>query len=299
LDGSVVIRCGVPDIGGGQMSSLCQIAGEVLGVPMNRISIYSTDSATTPLAGTTTATRQLYMSGNAVLQAATAVRKTLLERASYYFEAPPDQLDLAEGDVFVIAEPRQRLPLAKLAAVCAAEGLHLANLALFKGPFTDRLDPETGQGDVFPDFTFGTHAIEVAVDTETGEVTVLKSVGCHDIGRAINPIAVDGQIQGGAMQGLGYALTEDYIVRDGVPLTPSLSEYLVPTTCDFPTTQAIMLESGSGVGPFGAKGVGEPALTPVAPAVANAIADALGVRLFEIPITPERVLSALDESARS
>ncbi len=297
LDGSVVIRCGVPDIGGGQMSSLCQIAGEVLGVPMNRISIYSTDSATTPLAGTTTATRQLYMSGNAVLQAARAVRKTLLERASYHLEVAEEGLDLADGDVFVAADPDQRLPLAKLAQVCASEGLPLANLALFKGPFTDRLDPETGQGDVFPDFTFGTHAIEVAVDTETGEVRVLKSVGCHDVGRAINPAAVDGQIQGGSAQGLGYALTENYIVRQGMTLTPSLSEYLVPTTCDFPTTQAIILESGTGVGPFGAKGVGEPALTPVAPAVANAVADALGLRIFEIPITPERVLKALDEAA--
>jgi CO/xanthine dehydrogenase Mo-binding subunit len=297
LDGSVVIRAGVPDIGGGQISSLCQIAAEVLGVPMQRISVYSTDSATTPLAGTTTATRQLYMSGNAVLQASRAVRKTLLDRASYYFEVPPEGLDLAGGDVFVTADPEQRMPLAKLAGVCASEGLHLANLALFKGPFTDRMDAETGQGDVFPDFTFGTHAIEVAVDTETGEVTVLKSVGCHDVGRAINPIAVDGQIQGGSAQGLGYALTEDYIVRDGVTLTPSLSEYLVPTARDFPTTQAIMLESGTGVGPFGAKGVGEPSLTAVAPAVANAVADALGLRIFQIPITPERVLSALDEAA--
>jgi CO/xanthine dehydrogenase Mo-binding subunit len=294
LDGSVVIRCGVPDIGGGQMSSLCQIAAEVLGVPMDRISIYSTDSAVTPLAGTTTATRQLYMSGNAVLQAARAVRDTLLDRASYYFEVPAEALDLADSEVFVRADPTQRLPLAKLAGVCAAEGLHLANLALFKGPFTDGLDPETGLGDVFPDFTFGAYAVEVAVDTETGEVNVLKSVACHDVGRAINPAAVDGQIQGGTAQGLGYALTEDFVVRQGVTLTPSLSEYLIPTTCDFPTTRSIILESGTGVGPFGAKGIGEPAVTAVAPAVANAVADAIGLRIYEIPLTPERILRALD-----
>ena len=293
LDGSVVIRCGVPDLGGGQMSSLCQIVGEVLGVPLDHISIYSTDSAVTPLAGTTTATRQLYMSGNAALQAARAVRKTLLERASYYFEVAPEELDIADGHVFVVAADDEQIALAELAAVCAAEGLPLANLALYKAPFTERLDPETGQGNVFPDFTFGTQAVEVAVDTETGEITVLKSVACHDVGRAINPAAVDGQIQGASAQGLGYALTEDYVVRNGQTLTPSLSEYLVPTTCDIPVTQSIILESGSGLGPFGAKGIGEPALTPAAPAVANAVADAIGVRIHELPITPEKVLRAL------
>jgi CO/xanthine dehydrogenase Mo-binding subunit len=181
-----------------------------------------------------------------------------------------------------------------MAAVCAAEGLHLANLALFKAPFGERIDAETGQGDVFPDFTFGAQAVEVAVDTETGEITLLKSVACHDVGRAINPAAVDGQIQGAAAQGLGYALTEDYVVKDGRPLTPSLAEYLVPTARDFPTTQTIILESGTGVGPFGAKGIGEPALTPAAPAVANAVANAIGVRIHELPLTPERVLAALD-----
>ncbi|HEX9064553.1 MAG TPA: molybdopterin cofactor-binding domain-containing protein, partial [Streptosporangiaceae bacterium] len=294
MDGSVVIRCGVPDLGGGQMSSLAQIVGEVLGVPLDRISVYSTDSAVTPLAGTTTATRQLYMSGNAALQAAQAVRATLLDRASYHFEVPAEELDLADSQVFVTADPSQKIALPELIAVCAAEGRHLANLALFKAPFSERLDAETGQGDVFPDFTFGAHAVEVAVDTETGEVTLLKSVGCHDVGRAINPAAVVGQIAGGAAQGLGYALTEDFILVDGVTRTPSLTEYLVPTARDLPTTEAIILESGTGVGPFGAKGIGEPALVPAAPAVANAVANAIGVRIHELPITPERVLAALD-----
>jgi CO/xanthine dehydrogenase Mo-binding subunit len=247
----------------------------------------------TPLAGTTTATRQLYMSGSAALQAARAVRKTLLDRAAYYFETTAAELDMADGIVFVAADPAQRLPLNELAAVCASEGLPLANLAMFKAPFSERINPETGQGDVFPDFTFGTQAVEVAVDVETGEITLLKSAACHDVGRAINPAAVEGQIQGASAQGLGYALTEDFIVKDGVSLTPSLSEYLVPTTLDIPETQAIILESGSGVGPFGAKGIGEPALTPAAPAVANAVADALGVRIRELPLTPERVLAAL------
>ena len=295
LDGSVVIRCGVPDLGAGQVNSLCQITAEVLGVPLEDTTIYSTDSALTPLAGTSTATRQLYMSGNAAFQAASTVREVLLDRASKHFEEQPEDLDLAEGKVFVRRDPENSLPLADLAAMCAAEGLPLSNLALFRAPFSATLDPENLQGPIFPDFTFGAHAVEVAVDTETGEITLLKSAACHDVGRAINPTAVEGQIQGGSAQGLGYALMEEVVVKEGIIQTPSLAEYLIPTSRDIPTTEAIILESGSGVGPFGAKGIGEPALTPAAPAVANAVADAIGVRIPGLPLTPEKVLAALDQ----
>jgi CO/xanthine dehydrogenase Mo-binding subunit len=135
------------------------------------------------------------------------------------------------------------------------------------------------------------------VDTETGEVDVLKAVACHDIGRAINRAACEGQIVGGANQGLGYAVMEEFKLQDGKITTPSLSEYLLPTSLDMQPVQAIILESGSGVGPFGSKGIGEPSLTPAAPAVANAVADAIGVRIHELPLSPERVLRALDEKA--
>jgi CO/xanthine dehydrogenase Mo-binding subunit len=296
LDGTVVVRAGVPDLGAGQANSLCQITAEVLGVPLERISIYTTDSATTPLSGTSTATRQLYMSGNATLLAATTVRNALLDRASKHFEEAPENLDMAEGFVFVKDDPAQRLPLADLAKKCAGEGIHLSNLAMFKAPFVDPIDPETGQGRVFPDFTFGAYAVEVAVDTETGQVQVLKAAACHDVGRAINLAAAIGQIAGGGMQGLGYALMEDLIVKEGVIQTQSLAEYLIPTSMDFPTTTVIPLESGTGAGPFGAKGIGEPSLTPVGPAVAAAVADAVGVSIHELPLTPERVLAALDKA---
>ncbi len=299
LDGTVVVRAGVPDLGAGQINSLCQIAAEVLGVPLEKVSVYATDSALTPLSGTSTATRQLYMSGNATLMAANAVRKVLLERAAQYFEEEPEALDLANGKVFVKAHPEQSLELSQLAKVCASEGLPLANLAMFKAPFTDPIDPETGQGQMWPDFTFGAYGVEVAVDTETGEVTVLKAVACHDVGRAINRDAAIGQLAGGGMQGLGYALMENFIVEQGVIKTPSLAEYLIPTSMDFPTTKVIMLESGTGKGPFGAKGIGEPSLTPAAPAVASAVSDAIGVQIKELPITPERVLAAIGRAQRA
>jgi CO/xanthine dehydrogenase Mo-binding subunit len=296
LDGTVVIRCGVPDLGAGQVNSLCQIAAEVLGVTLDDTAIYSTDSALTPLAGTSTATRQLYMSGNAVFKASSTIREVLLERASKHFEEEVENLDLAEGRVFVKSNPEESMPLSELASMCAAEGLPLSNLALFRAPFTTTLDPDNLQGDIYPDFTFGALAVEVAVDTDTGEITLLKSVACHDVGRCINRAAVVGQIQGGAAQGLGYALMEEVIVEDGITLTPSFSEYLIPTTQDIPTTQSIILESGTGVGPFGAKGIGEPSLTPAAPAVANAVADAIGVRVASLPLTPEKVLAAIERA---
>jgi CO/xanthine dehydrogenase Mo-binding subunit len=294
LDGTVLVRSSAPDLGAGQASVLCQVAGEVLGVPLEEVVIHGMDSAVTPLAGTTTATRQTYMSGNAVFQAASAVRKVLLERAARHFEARSEQLDMADRRVFVKARPQESLALSDLAAMCAAEGLPLADLAQFEAPFSDPIDPETGQGRVYPDFTFGAQAVEVAVDTETGVVSVLKSVACHDVGRAINPASVDGQIQGGSTQGLAYALLEELVVKDGVIQTPSLSEYLIPTACDLPTTKAILLESGTGLGPFGAKGIGEPSLTPAAPALANAVANAIGARVHDLPLTPEKVLAAVD-----
>ena len=164
---------------------------------------------------------------------------------------------------------------------------------MFRAPFTDGIDAETGQGRVHPDYAYGAQAVEVAVDTDTGEITVLQSVGAHDVGQAINPDAVEGQIEGGTSQGHGYALSEELIYKEGKLVTPSFSEYLIPTAMDMPRVQSIILESRSGVGPFGAKGIGEPALTPVAPAIANAVADAIGVRVMDLPITPEKVVEAL------
>jgi CO/xanthine dehydrogenase Mo-binding subunit len=293
VDGTVVVRSGVTDIGAGQISALAQIAAELLGVGLSDVVVYNSDSAVTPLAGTTTATRALYMTGNAVRLAAEAVRGRLVERAARHFGVDAASIDMADARVFVSDRPDKTMRFVDLVRLCAAEGIHRSELAIFRAPFTDKVDPETGQGQVHPDYAFGAHAVEVAVDIETGEITVLKSVGAHDVGQAINRSAVEGQIEGGAIQGHGYALCEELIYKDGQLMTPSFSEYLIPTAMDVPRVESIILESRSGLGPFGAKGVGEPALTPVAPAIANAVADAIGVRVFELPITPEKVLQAL------
>jgi CO/xanthine dehydrogenase Mo-binding subunit len=296
VDGTVVVRSGVTDIGAGQVSALAQIAAELLGVNLTDVTVYNSDSATTPLAGTTTATRALYMTGNAVRLAAEAVRARLLGRAAREFDVEPGAVDAADNRVFVVDHPEQSMALKDLIAVSASEGIHRSELVIFRAPFTEGIDPDTGQGRVHPDYAYGAQAVEVAVDTETGEVTVLKSVGAHDVGLAINPDAVAGQIEGGAAQGQGYALSEELRYEEGRLVSPSLSEYLIPTAMDVPEYKSIILESRSGVGPFGAKGIGEPALTPVAPAIANAVADAIGVRIFDLPITPEKVVNALRQT---
>ena len=298
MDGSVIIRAGIQDIGGGQASSLCQIVSEILGVPLEDIKIYIADTALTPFAGTTTATRQLYMSGNATLMAAQEVRKTLLKKSAEIMRIDPQRLDLVDREVIDKEGSGKSLFLTEVVKACASDGLPLYHIALFKAPFRNLTEYERIEGDVFTDFTFGTHAVEVAVDEEIGRVDVLKLISCYDIGKAINRLSVEGQLEGGTIYGMGYALTEEVKIEKGMTLTPSLSEYLIPTSMDVPDVQTVLIESGDGVGPFGAKGVGEPSVCSIAPAIANAIFDAIGVRIFDLPITPEKIVKAIKEKKK-
>jgi CO/xanthine dehydrogenase Mo-binding subunit len=297
LDGSVTVKCGVQDIGGGQASSLAQIAAEVLGVPLEDVTVYIGDSALTPLAGTTTATRQLYMSGNATYKAAMAVRTNLLNKAADMLDTEPENLDITDREIFIkpdISSDSDRvLALDEVVKFCAADGIQLYNVAQYNAPARELIDFKTGQGQVFADFTFGTHAMEVAVDVDTGKVNVLKIVACFDVGKAINPLSAEGQLEGGALYGLGYGMIEEVILDKGNTLTPSLAEYLIPTSVDAPDVKTIMIESGGGVGPFGAKGLGEPSCVSVAAAFANAVTDAIGVRIYDLPVSAEKIIRAL------
>jgi CO/xanthine dehydrogenase Mo-binding subunit len=294
----VVIRTGVPDIGAGQVSALCQIAAEVLGVDMDHISIHATDSAVTPLAGTTTATRQLLMSGNATKLASEKVRNVLLGLAAKELDLEADDLDLHDGQVYTKEGPEHLMSLADLAKKAAAQGVPRSYLEMYRAPFSDPIDPETGQGNIWPDFTFGSTAVEVEIDEDTGEIRVLKAVGCHDVGRAINMAAVEGQIEGSLAMGIGAALMEDLAGKNGHPQALSFAEYLLPTSGDLPELQAIVLESASGKGPFGAKGIGEPALNSVVPAIANAIHNAIGVRIYDPPFTAERIVRHMRQATK-
>ena len=292
-DGTLLIRSGVTDLGAGQAASLCQIAAEVLGLPLERISVYIGDSALNPPAGGTFATRQLYMSGNAVLHCATELRERIAPVAADLLGCSPGDLVFADGAV-TAGGAGARLTLAELAAACERHAVHTSHLAIWRAE-AGSFDPAAGQGDSFPDYTYGTHAADVEVDTQTGEVRVLRYAACHDVGRAINPMRVEGQIQGGAMQGLGYALTEDMAMADGYPQAALFANYLIPNSYDFPDVQVAIIESGEGKGPLNARGIGEPPIGNVAATIASAIEDAIGVRPTELPITPERVLALLQQ----
>jgi CO/xanthine dehydrogenase Mo-binding subunit len=297
LDGTLVVRIGVPDIGGGQASSLVQLAGEVLGVDPALIVIHIGDSALTPLTGTTTATRQLYMSGNAVLQAAGELREELRPLAAELLEVDPDATEFADGAVRAVSEPSRRVEFPALIAEAARRGVAWHRLGTFRAPGGDAWRSEAGwRGRVFPDFTYGCHAVDLEVDPETGRVRVLRYLAAHDVGQAINPQSVEGQIEGAVVMGLGYALSERVVFEDGLNLTGTFAQYLIPTAVEAPDVETIVVESGEGLGPFSARGIGEPPIGPPAPAIASALADALGRRLRDLPFTPERVAAAAQEA---
>ena len=296
LDGSAVVRCGIPDLGGGQRESIRAIAAEILGLKLEEVHVISTDSQVTPLAGTVTATRALFMSGNATLLAAENVRRIITETAAEMLDAVPESLVLRDKTVSVRDNPQKSLPLTKVIRQGASLGRVPQSLATFKAPFTEPITTHVIRDPVFADFTFSAQAAEVEVDTETGQVRLLKYATAHDVGRAINLNRVEGQMEGGAAQGIGFGLMEDYLEVQGVPWTWNFHDYIIPSSKDLPDIRSIVLESGTGKGPFGAKGIGEPAITAAAPAVLNAIRDAAGVRITHIPATPERVLWALEGS---
>ena len=298
LDGSVTVRTGATDLGGGQAASLAQIAAEVLGTDVDHVSVHIADTALTPLAGGTFATRQLYMSGNAVLQTARELRDRVTPVARILLGTGADEeLEFAGGAVRV-AGTDVRMTLAEMVRACEDQGIHPACLGTFRPP-RGEFDPRTGQGDTFPDYTYGTHAVDVEVDLDTGRVELLRYVACHDVGRAINPQRVEGQIQGGAVQGIGYALTEKIVIDEGNNLSSLFADYLIPTAMDVPDIETIVLEVAEGKGPFGARGIGEAPVGPTAAAIASALADAVGVRLTELPMTPERVLRAISGAQSS
>ncbi|MGI6328547.1 MAG: xanthine dehydrogenase family protein molybdopterin-binding subunit [Dethiobacteria bacterium] len=292
-DATVVLLTGCADIGQGSNTVLAQIVAEELGVELDKISVISADTWVTPDGGATSASRQTYISGNAVKKAAEAAKKPLLEKAASLLKVPESEIEFRGCKVFPRFDPDCALPMKNVIQECRREGRLTLGHGSFN-PLTTGLDEE-GQGNPYATYAFATQWAEVEVDTETGEVTVLKIVASHDVGRAINPKMIEGQIEGGCLMGLGYALMEEIITDKGTILNPGLSNYLIPTIADVPEIISLITEDEEDTGPFGAKGVGEPPLIPTAPAILNAVSNALGIRFTELPLTPEKILSALEE----
>jgi CO/xanthine dehydrogenase Mo-binding subunit len=293
-DASVRVRCGVQDIGGGQASSLAQIASEVLRTPIEKIVVHFGDSALNPRAGTTTATRQLFMSGNAVHDACVKLRDQLMGAVAIEWNQPAESLHLDEEGI--VSESGSRMSVKDALSVCHRRNIPDEVLETFFGPKGEQVTTDLHSSRCFADFTFGTHLCDIEVDLDTGQIEILRYIAAHDVGRAINPLSVEGQISGAVVQGLGMAMSEEIVMDEGSNLTAGFFQYLIPTATDVPRIEAIILESGEGMGPFGARGIGEPPTGPPTAAIANAVFDAVGARPTVLPITPERVLACVDEA---
>lgn len=282
-DGSVIVRSGEVDFGQGSDTVACQIVAEELGIPYDSIQLISADTLYAPNAGPSSASRVTYVMGNAILKAARAIKETMADLARDI---------LGEKDlVFVDSEIRSEQPgksisFQELARECHARGMQIVETAWHNNTTQD-VDPESGQGDAFSTYAYATHMVEVEVDTDTGKVEVLRVLAAHDVGKAINLANIEAQVEGGVSMGLGYALTEEIKEEGGHVKTRSLGEYMLPTSLDVPAIEAHIIEEAAPQGPYGAKGVGEPALIPTAPAILNAIADALDIRVTELPANPE------------
>jgi len=286
-DGTVVLYTGAAEIGQGSTTVLSQIAAEILDLEPDTFRHVVGDTALTENAGATSASRQTYISGNAVLDSAEKLRLRLLSEATDILRTPGGYLSLKDGFVVNRERPEDRVSVKDLARRAYAQGRTLVCSGYFD-PKTTPLDPETGEGAPYATYAFACQMALIEVDTGTGNVYVHRVVAAHDVGRAIHPQNVEGQIQGGVAMGLGFALMEEF--TPGV--TSFMGDYHIPTSLDMPEVVPIIVEDEEPTGPFGAKGVGEPALIPTAPAILNGIAHATGIRIYQLPATPERVRSS-------
>lgn len=295
-DCTVSLISGASDTGQGSDTILAQIVAETLGVGVEDIEVITGDSDICPLDLGAWGSRQTFTSGNAARIAAEEARRQLLEIASEMLEANPGDLDIRAKKVFVKETPDRKLSMAEvLAQSYSKKGRPVAARGFFDEQISTNRDLHTGFSNPFPAYAFGAHFAEVEVDRETGEIRVLNIVAAHDLGRAINPMAAEGQIEGAVAQGLGTGMTEYLVWEEGQTINPTFIEYKIPSAIDMPNVKPILVESIDPNGPFGAKGVGEPGLVPTAPAIANAIYDAVGVRIKDLPLTSEKVLNALRE----
>ena len=287
-DGRVQLRISTVDYGQGSSTLFPQIVCRELQLERAQVDLVTGDSSQCPDSGSTVASRQTYVSGNAVLLACARFRKKVASAAAVHLGVDAAEVVIGHG---VARTADHVLSFADLAA---AQGSQKTQ-ARFRAR-TRPLDPSTGQGDAYWPYAFGAQAAQVAVDTHTGRVVVERLVAAQDVGCALNHQMVEGQIRGAVAMGIGFALLENYRVVDGYPLDVNFDTYKLPLHDDMPDIQVEIVEDPEPTGPYGAKGVGEPPIVATAPAIANAVADAIGVRLRRLPLSRERVLAAIDKT---
>ncbi|MDP2726745.1 MAG: xanthine dehydrogenase family protein molybdopterin-binding subunit, partial [Dehalococcoidia bacterium] len=301
-DGGVTLLTGAADIGQGSNTVLAQIVAEELGIGLENITVAAVDTEISPEDPGSFSRRVSFTAGNAVKRAASDARRQLFEVAARKLEARVEDLEARGGRIYVKGTPDPQRSLSHsqviMAAQCDGRDTPLIGKGRYQVPFPAP-NLETGEGDLTPTWSFGAQATEVAVDKETGQVEVLRTTGAHDCGFALNPLDVEGQMDGGIVGGVGQALTEEMVTVEGQTLNPSFLDYFLPTARDVPAGKKIIVETVDPLGPYGAKEAGESPLVCGPASVANAIYRATGVRVRELPVTPEKLLQGLEANKRA
>ncbi|MGD2124756.1 MAG: xanthine dehydrogenase family protein molybdopterin-binding subunit [Desulfobacteraceae bacterium] len=312
--GRVDVFTGATDIGQGADTVIAQMVAEEMGVLPDDINIIDRDTDVCPWDVGVHASRTTFVAGNSAVMAARKVKKKILEMSAGYvdrwkdkegnkhelkLDEDPKNLVISDRMVYSVKEPEKKVDLGKI-----LRGRHYSKDGTmimaehFYDPDNENLDREF-KGNLSKTYAYGAHGVEVEVDEETGKVKILKYVAAHDVGRAINPMLLEGQIYGAAAMGTGYALTERLILEKGEVMNPNFRDYKILTAKDVIPIEPVIIETVDEDGPYGAKGIGEPGLVPTAPAIANAIYDAIGVRIKDLPMTPEKILRAIKEKKKS
>jgi len=293
-DGRVTVYHGESDMGQGQKTAFAQIVAERLGIPLGMVHVAPVDTDISPFGMGSFATRGTVMGGNGVLAAAEDAFTQLAKVASDMLESNPEEIVCRKGRFFVTGPSEKNVSFQEVAdqAAIVRGGAPVIGTGIYTPP-TVLPDPKTKYGNISPVYPFACQIAEVEVDPDTGQVTVLSVIAAHDVGRAINPLATEGQIQGGVVQGLGWTLMENMVTKEGKVVNPDFLDYVVPTSMDIPKIDPILVEPVDPNGPYGAKGIGEPALNPSMSAITNAIYDATGIRIRELPVFPEKIVKEL------
>jgi len=285
-EGKIIIYVGAAEVGQGAKSIMWQIAGETLGIALDHIEIENSSTDLYKDSGTAAASRQTYNTGNAVLDACRKLKENM-EQA--FIHQGKDNFVIEDG---LIKADEYIYRLSEVHDIMKKNDVYTRVEGYFKAKTTS-LDLETGQGNPYWPYTFAVQKVIVEVDDETGKVDVLEVTACNDSGKVINPTLAEGQVQGGCAMGIGYALMEEVEIIEGKIKNTNFSDYIMPTSMDVPQIKTIFIEEEEQSGPYGAKGLGETVTIPTAPAIINAIYDAVGVRIRDLPATCEKVLKAI------
>ncbi|MDB5591527.1 xanthine dehydrogenase family protein molybdopterin-binding subunit [Enterovirga sp.] len=295
-DGTLNVMCSTTEMGQGSRTVMTQLAAEAAGARFEDVHLIASDTAVTPPDRSTSSSRSTFNMGNAIVRAAGDAREQILDKASELLEEPRENLDVRDSAVFVRKDSNRFCSFAQLAGVRPGSNFGpIVGRGSFVPADTTAFNVKTGEGRRITAFwLYSCQGVELEVDPDTGKITLHRVVSAHDTGRTLNPVACEGQIEGGAAIGCSTALFEDLVLdRDGKVLNPNFLDYRMATSCDIPPIESILIEVPHPEGPYGAKGIGEGPTTGIAAAIANAVEDAIGVRITDLPITPEKILRAL------